>query len=950
MTQRMRKSRLAFAALAVWCVALPAASQDVAETLSAEALFATDSGAEKSAALLRDLPNPVVLTRDQVSRIPLWASVANVGCCVLRRADSSADTPGELRDGCLLIRPDDQTPDTFALTMEAVRDGTVLETRRYHFELERPRDKDLSRSTDNRETCLVNARGWHETESAADGRTETDSGGGDASRNPQFEPVSVRSAVDGVRVRLEGLEWPCTGRADFMELFESSLFTVQTPSRQVQSGDLEGLGLLVLHGLDLPLASWEIAAVQQFYETGGAVWILGDLPAETEDTRPIRDLLATCGLAVADSATAGPPDGIHGDHPVTEGLPAMDRIAEFAPVAGEGGTTLLRRGAASIAMALENANGGRMLVMGTGAFIEDQAGDENTRRFLANARDWLCGTSTFEVDLAPSWNLLSMPLRCADTVGELFREADVRGTGDGGILLGWDVENQTYTTIGGDMSMHPQTGAWAYSDKGGSTRRAVGLPPEGDVQLAVGWNLVGPAANSVLPDVDTIGCPVWAWDAANQQYQPVAAGDRLAAGRAYWIYAKKDCTLHLGPAGRAPGEEIRSTRTRSLSPELPAGDLDALVDGNTRFALDLYAAVNEGDANLFMSPHSISVALAMVHAGAHADTETEMAETLHFDLPQDRLHAAFNALQLELASRRGGPDDGEDTPFRLHVVNQLWGQNGHAFLPAFLDTLAVNYGAGMRLMDFETEPEVSRQQINDWVADQTEQRIRDLIPSGGIKPLTRLVLTNAIYFKAAWDSPFPKNAAWPSAFTKLDGSQVSVPMMAQTQTYPYYQGADVQAVELPYSGRQLSMVLLVPDAGAFAAFDDSLNADKLSGILSQLVAIRLHLSMPKFGFESKLSLKTALGSLGMRIPFSANADFSGIDGTTDLQLADVFHKAFVAVDESGTEAAAATAVVVGTTSVMDPPRNLTVDRPFLFLIRDRETGAILFLGRVTDPR
>ncbi|MFW5893890.1 MAG: serpin family protein, partial [Verrucomicrobiota bacterium] len=390
-------------------------------------------------------------------------------------------------------------------------------------------------------------------------------------------------------------------------------------------------------------------------------------------------------------------------------------------------------------------------------------------------------------------------------------------------------------------------------------------------------------------------------------------------------------------------------QTRSLSPTASEDDIEELVAGNTAFALELYDAVNDAEGNLFLSPYSISVALGMTYAGALGDTESQMADTLHFNLTQDRLHPAFNKLDLELASRGEDAEGKDEEPFRLHIVNQLWGQEDYEFLPDFLDTLAVNYGAGLRLMDFESVPDSSRIEINEWVADQTGQRIKDLVPQGGIDTLTRLVLTNAIYFNAAWDSPFEVANTAEGTFAQLDGTEITVPMMSQEQVYPYVERDNVKAVELPYDGNELSMILLVPEPGTFADFEDTLTSDELNLLIGSLAATNLRLSLPKFEYNAKLSLAQTLAAMGMPAAFATEANFSGMDGTRDLQISDVFHKAFIAVDESGTEAAAATAGVVGTTSIPDEPLVFSIDRPFLFLIRDRKTGAILFLGRVTAP-
>jgi len=393
----------------------------------------------------------------------------------------------------------------------------------------------------------------------------------------------------------------------------------------------------------------------------------------------------------------------------------------------------------------------------------------------------------------------------------------------------------------------------------------------------------------------------------------------------------------------------RSEIQRVTAPDVAPSDLGDLVSGNSAFAFGLYQYLAEGNDNLFYSPYSISLALAMTYAGARGETERQMADTLHFILSQDRLHPAFNGLDLEL-DRRGEGAKGKDAEgFRLNIVNALWGQDGYEFLAEFLDLLAENYGAGLRLLDFAKAPEESRVTINDWVSDQTEGRIEDLIPKGIIDGLTRLVLTNAIYFNAAWSEPFEADQSDDGTFYPLDGSQVTVPMMRQTESFPYAEGEGYQAVELPYDGLELSMVILLPRAGGFEAFEGSLDAERVDAIVKDLARRRVALTMPKFEFESAFSLKGALAAMGMPDAFTGAADFSGMTGNRDLFIAEVIHKAFVSVDEAGTEAAAATAVVMALSAMPEVPVEVTVDRPFVFLIRDIETGAILFVGRVVDP-
>ena len=386
-----------------------------------------------------------------------------------------------------------------------------------------------------------------------------------------------------------------------------------------------------------------------------------------------------------------------------------------------------------------------------------------------------------------------------------------------------------------------------------------------------------------------------------------------------------------------------------ISPDVREADLAALVDGNSAFAFDLYQVLREEDDNLFYSPYSISLALAMTYAGARSETAQQMADTLYFSLPQDRLHPAINSLDIELAQRGEGAQGKDGEGFRLNIVNAIWGQKDYKFLAEFLDVLAEDYGAGLRILDFVGAPEESRITINNWVGDQTEGRIEDLIPQGLINALTRLVLTNAIYFNAAWQYPFEEDVTDDGTFYLLKGNEITVPMMRQTESFGYAEGDGYQAIELPYDGRELSMVILLPARGQFESFEVSLDAQRVDAILGSLEQREINLTMPRFEFESDFGLKEALTALGMPVAFSGGADFSGMTGKRDLFIADVIHKAFVSVDEAGTEAAAATAVVMELTALPGMPIDVNVDHPFIFLIRDIETGAILFVGRVVNP-
>ncbi len=398
-----------------------------------------------------------------------------------------------------------------------------------------------------------------------------------------------------------------------------------------------------------------------------------------------------------------------------------------------------------------------------------------------------------------------------------------------------------------------------------------------------------------------------------------------------------------------PGRQARSALARNTAPAVPAGNLDALVTGNTAFATRLHAELRSEPGNLFYSPHSISVALGMTYAGARGGTETEMAQALSFQLPQPDLHPAFNQLDLALSSRGQGASGADGQPFRLRVRNALFAQEGFELLPDFLDALAVNYGAGVSLLDFIEATEEARRTINEWVEDVTEGRIPELIPPGILTANTVLVLTNAVYFNASWASPFEPSSTADGAFTTPSGP-ATVPMMKKVEELGYAETANYQAVALPYDGDELDMVVVVPTAGTFDSFEASFDAAQLESIVGSLSPVTVDLSLPRFETRFKASLVESLSALGMPSAFSGEADLSGMNGRRDLFIQDVIHEAFVKVDESGTEAAAATAVIVGRTSAPIQQAVLTVDRPFLFLIRDRQTGAVVFMGRIVDPR
>ena len=408
------------------------------------------------------------------------------------------------------------------------------------------------------------------------------------------------------------------------------------------------------------------------------------------------------------------------------------------------------------------------------------------------------------------------------------------------------------------------------------------------------------------------------------------------------------CSGSSNSGDAAPGELVESNEPRITSPDSSPEEIAQLSSDNADFAWSFYREIIKPGENLFFSPYSLSVAVAMTWAGARGNTEAEMAQAMRFRLGRERLHPAFNGLDLELASRAEASSSDAPLPFVLNVTNALFAQTGFEFLDTFLDTLAWHYGAGIRLMDFVKETEASRVIINQWVRERTNDRIEELIAPGIITSMTRLVLVNAIFFTASWQSPFDESNTGDSRFKRIDGSEIRVPTMQQNLAAPYAQGEGFQAAELPYDGGQLSMVLIVPDEGQLDALEAVLSAAKVAEIRQMLARHQLDIRMPKFSFRSDVPAKDPLESLGMVEAFEGDADLSGMNGEGGLFIQDVVHQAFIAVDENGTEAAAATAVIVGEVSA-PPPATLNIDRPFVFAIIDRPTGATLFIGRVLDP-
>ncbi len=377
------------------------------------------------------------------------------------------------------------------------------------------------------------------------------------------------------------------------------------------------------------------------------------------------------------------------------------------------------------------------------------------------------------------------------------------------------------------------------------------------------------------------------------------------------------------------------------------GRMSSVAEGNSLFAVDLYGKLRNQPGNLFFSPSSISAALAMTYAGARGQTAEQMARVLHFPGPQDQLPESFRWL---LAALR---PVAEKPGYRLNVANRLWGQAGYHFLPDFLAVTRDSFHAELAEVDFIANTELARETINEWVETQTQDKIKDLVTRGALTPQSRLVLTNAIYFKGDWTKPFPKTATRDEVFHVTGDKTTIAPRMHKTDDFRFAAVDGLQALDLPYGNGDLSTVVLLPDEiDGLPALEQKLSHESLTHWMSGLQRRRVRVFLPRFKLTSDSSLATVLAAMGMPLAFDAKrADFTGITSQEPLYISAVLHKAFVDVNEEGTEAAAATGVVMAARAAMIPtePPLFRADHPFLFLIVDNRTRSILFLGRVVNP-
>ena len=373
--------------------------------------------------------------------------------------------------------------------------------------------------------------------------------------------------------------------------------------------------------------------------------------------------------------------------------------------------------------------------------------------------------------------------------------------------------------------------------------------------------------------------------------------------------------------------------------------VEKMVLNNSSFAVGLYSHLKQIDGNLFFSPFSISAALAMTYAGAREKTANQMATALHFDQEPNQLHLSMG----ELISRLNAVQ--KESEVDLSVANAIWAQKGYQFLDEFFRVVQQSYQTDLNQVDFTTAADAARQAINRWVEEQTHQKIKDLIPPGVLNALTRLVLVNAIYFKGFWDTQFKPEDTQEMAFWLSAETNVRVPMMHQEHQFGYWENEWLQMLEMPYKDEALSLIVLLPrEKTEISVLEQKLTVENLMRWQGQLRKQKIELFFPKFKIEVQFNLGQTLSAMGMPDAFDPNrADFSAMIGKKDLFISAVIHKAFVEVNEEGTEAAAATGVVVGVTSIPPPSPIFKADHPFVFFIRENASGSILFLGRVLDP-
>ncbi|XP_019640742.1 PREDICTED: leukocyte elastase inhibitor-like isoform X5 [Branchiostoma belcheri] len=372
--------------------------------------------------------------------------------------------------------------------------------------------------------------------------------------------------------------------------------------------------------------------------------------------------------------------------------------------------------------------------------------------------------------------------------------------------------------------------------------------------------------------------------------------------------------------------------------------MEQLSAANTEFALSLYRQLCGDGGNVFFSPYSISVALAMTSLGARGSTEAAMKGTLCYkDMSNDVLHSTFSTLHQQLYA---------SDKYTLQTANRLYGEQTYSFLQDFLNATKKNYGAELASVDFKGAAEQVRGTINKWVEEQTKDKIKDLIPAGAVDAMTRLVLVNAIYFKGNWDKQFKAEMTQDMDFNINNNEKVKVPMMKMEEKFNYgeFQDQKFRVLELPYVEKELSMLIFLPDeVEGIRNLESALTATTLQTVSSQMYSTKVNLMLPRFKLEQDFSLGETLKKMGMGEAFSDGADFSGMSAAADLFISEVVHKAFVEVNEEGTEAAAATGVMMRARMMPRPPMKFIADHPFIFLIRDNRSNSVLFFGKMQKP-
>ncbi len=399
-----------------------------------------------------------------------------------------------------------------------------------------------------------------------------------------------------------------------------------------------------------------------------------------------------------------------------------------------------------------------------------------------------------------------------------------------------------------------------------------------------------------------------------------------------------------GCLAETSGGENKDQINNSNGNTIPIGELLNVVEANNQFAIEFYSKLKSEEGNLFFSPYSLSTALAMTYEGAKGQTAEEMESVFHFPKDPEKRRTGYLGLYSLLNK--------ENKSYELSTANALWAQKDFPFVEEYFDIINQYYGGKVTNLDFKTKTEESRETINSWVEEQTKDKIKDLIPNGLLSPDTRLVLTNAIYFKGKWVVPFEEENTEEKDFFVDPETTVKTEMMyLYGEGMNYFETEGLQVLELPYEGKELSMVILLPENGKMEELESSLATDALSEWTADMDSKDVEIYLPKFKFETKYLLKDTFKEMGMPTAFSNSANFSGMSETKQLKITEVIHQAFVEVNEEGTEAAAATAVIMEEVTAMIPeePMLFNADHPFIFLIKEKESGTILFIGRVSDP-